>query len=235
MNDAGGPSSMALMAVSIRIRRLDSHTTAAPTTTRTTTPTTHHTLPEDDGFAHTGAEIGEGAVASFCESVIFLSATQNQRADFDAAMSDIVRLNNVCKGFVKKTTSIANKRKEIKQLSEPLKEDKDTIVQLMQSAGISSCTSTGMEFHLKPTTKKPTLTTKVLLGLFADFLNNTDEFQRFQSRITSFRETNTTTEYTLKTKPLKDQAQPLGLPSNASDDEDADSIEHGAELDEIFG
>ena len=149
-------------------------------------------------------------------------------------MSDIVRLNNVCKGFVKKTTSIANKRKEIRQLSEPLKEDKDTIVQLMQSAGISSCTSTGMEFHLKPTTKKPTLTTKVLLGMFAEFLNNDDEFQRFQSRITNFRETNTTTEYALKTKPLKDN-QPLGLPQAESDDDDDNSIEHGAELDEIFG
>lgn len=146
-------------------------------------------------------------------------------------MATIHRLKTACTGFARKTNTIANKKRELKALAEPLKEDKQTIVELMRASSINLCESGGMVFELKETSKKPTVTCKVMLQLFAEFLGNDDDYQRFVQRLDQFRDTNTTSSTVLKTKVVKEKPHALGMAPPATESDDDDATE---DLDEIF-
>ena len=146
-------------------------------------------------------------------------------------MTTIHRLKSACTGFARKTNTIANKKLEIKALVEPLKQDKDTIVELMKSASLQSCEASGIVFEIKEAPKKPTLTSKVILQLLAEFHNNDDDYQRFVQRLDQYRDTNVTTATTLKTRKAKDRPQAIGV---AATDDDNDEDDGADDLDEIF-
>lgn len=118
-------------------------------------------------------------------------------------MSDLVRLNSLCKAFVRRNSALVQKKKEIKTLSQPIKEDKEAILELMNSNRIPSCSSGGFVFTVKSSVKKPTLTTKALLQLVHEQFGE-DNYQLLQQRITRFREQNSTTVHTLTTKEMKE-------------------------------
>lgn len=118
-------------------------------------------------------------------------------------MSDLVRLNSLCKAFVRRNSALVEKKKEIKTLSQPIKEDKEAILELMNSNRIPSCSSGGFVFTVKSSVKKPTLTTKVLLQLVHEQFGE-DQYQLLQQRITRFRDQNSTTVHTLTTKEMKE-------------------------------
>jgi hypothetical protein len=150
-------------------------------------------------------------------------------------MSDLVRLNSLCKAFVRRNSALVEKKKEIKTLSQPIKEDKEAILELMNSNRIPSCSSGGFVFTVKSSIKKPTLTTKVLLQLVHEQFGE-DQYQLLQQRIARFRDQNSTTVHTLTTKEMKEGGGGGGGAAAAAveDDNDEGDDEGDDTVDDLF-
>lgn len=137
-------------------------------------------------------------------------------------MSDLIRLNTLCKSFVRRNDALSQKKLEVKTLTEPMKEEREAIMEIMKGQNIPSCASSGFVFTIKSSVKKPTVTTKVLLQITKEFIGE-DAFQELQQRITRYRESSSTTVHTLTTRAMKDtQPAPAHLGTGVSDNDEGD-------------
>jgi hypothetical protein len=199
--------------------RRDSHARHAPTTTRAAAPTNHHMDGDVDGVV---SKEGMGVFESLSIFQIHTNfVTAHRTRFFHRTMAHLVKLNAACKSYMTRSASIADKKREIKELSSPLREDTATILDLMTSAGLPSCTSGDLEFHRKESVKKPVVSAKVILQLLGEFLNDDDRFQAFTSRLAQYRESNASTHTSLAVKKRKDAPMTLGGLAGAVDASDA--------------